>query len=69
MLRNIVVLAFTAGGVWLALRGVEEVVHRTGIASHVNPWSGSGLLLTAPALIVGALFGAFVGGLFLPMKR
>ena len=69
MLRKIVVVAFAAGGVWLALRGVEEVCHRTGFASHVNPWNGSGLLLTGPALIVGAALGAFVGGLFLPMKR
>lgn len=69
MFRKIVLLAFTGGGVWLALRGMDELVRRTHQASHFNPWSGEGMLIAIPVILVGAAFGAFVGGVILPTPR
>jgi hypothetical protein len=69
MLRKLIVLVFTGGGVWAALRGVEEIAIATGAGTELNLWSGEGLLLAVPVIMIGALLGAVFGGMLLPLRK
>jgi hypothetical protein len=66
-LRNLVVLMFTGGGVWLAF----WLVGLWALASGEQEFhlTREGIPLLIPVGMVGALVGAFIGSVFFPAQR
>ena len=66
-LRRVFMVACAGGGVWLAYYLIGRWASATGEQDfHLTP---EGVPLLLPVGIVGALVGAFVGGLLLPVRR
>ena len=68
MLRKLFILLCAGGGVYGAGRLIELLANRASLEHRLNPWSGESVLLMVPMLLVGALFGAMIGGMLLPRK-
>jgi hypothetical protein len=67
-IRSTVVLMGAGGGVWAAHRAVEVMARHAGGASqsHLSP---EAMPIMIPIGLFGALLGAFLGGLILPVRR
>lgn len=68
ILRRLFLLVSAAGGVWLALRGVDMLAVQAGngVEFHLTR---EGVPLLIPVGMAGAMVGAFVGGLLFPARR
>lgn len=66
-LRSIALLIFAGGGAWGAFQGLDMVVRQVdnGRDFHLTT---EGSLLVVPICILGALIGAFLGGIILPRQ-
>jgi hypothetical protein len=64
-LRTVVLLAFSGGGAWAAFQGLDMLVRQVdnGRDFHLTT---EGTLLVVPICVLGALIGAFLGGIMLP---
>ena len=67
MFRGILLLACAAGGVYGAFRILEILAEQAGGGEFHLSMEAVPLLI--PVGMVGALFGAFVGGMILPRPR
>lgn len=65
--RGIVLLAFGSAGVAGAFRVLDELVSRMGGADFRAV--DGGIFLMFPVGLLGALFGALVGGMLLPRRH
>jgi hypothetical protein len=67
-LRRIFLMCCAGGGVWLAFGVVDMLAQQAGGGGEFHlTREGSALLI--PVGLAGAMFGAFVGGLFFPARR
>ena len=67
-MRRVIMLASACGGVWAALRVVEEFARRAGATPDFQVTSEAVPLLI-PAGMVGALVGILLGGILFPPRR
>ena len=67
-IRRIFLLGCAGGGVWLAFMVVDMLAKQAGSGGDFH-LSREGSALLIPVGLAGALFGAFVGGLFFPARR
>lgn len=68
ILRRLWMLAFAVAGVWLSVRTVEFLARQAAHGAPFDLWSYEGLLLAVPIGMIGAIVGAIVGGLLLPLR-
>jgi len=69
MIRRILLFASALCGVYLSVRLVEHLAGYAGHTGSLELMSGEGVLLVVPVALIGAVLGAFFGGLFLPVQR
>ena len=67
MIRRFLVVASAGGGVYGAYRILESLAERIG--GGTSPLTMEAVPLLIPVGMIGALLGAFVGGVVLPKPR
>jgi hypothetical protein len=65
VLRSILLLACGAGGAWAAYQGLDFMVRQVDNGNDFH-LTTEGTLLVVPICMVGAVVGAFIGGIVLP---
>ncbi|HEU4753385.1 MAG TPA: hypothetical protein VFU47_09785 [Armatimonadota bacterium] len=67
VIRAILLLACAGGGVWGAFRVLEMLAHQAG-AKELT-YNAEAVPLLIPVGMLGAILGAFIGGILIPSPR